>query len=154
MECRFCEIADRGDYEIENNYFYLLVDIFPVSPGHSLVIPKKHIVSFFDLEEKYWRSLHGFLKKSKRFIEQTDWESYYNELSVANKKSRRFIQAVLSNKSIGKKPHAYNIGINDGKAAGRTVHHLHIHIIPRFEGDSDNPVGGVRHIIPKLANYC
>ena len=60
---------------------------------------------------------------------------------------------MLRHKRIGKKPDGYNIGVNEGEAAGRTVHHLHIHIIPRFFGDVEDPTGGIRHVIPHLGNY-
>jgi len=60
---------------------------------------------------------------------------------------------MLKHKSIGKKPEGYNIGNNEGEVAGRTIHHLHIQIIPRYKGDVSNPTGGIRTIIPELGNY-
>lgn len=62
-------------------------------------------------------------------------------------------ERVLSSSNVNKKPDGYNFGINDGEATGRTVHHLHLHIIPRFKGDVQNPAGGVRHLMPGMGNY-
>jgi len=64
-----------------------------------------------------------------------------------------FIRKVLDNPNIDKKPNAYNYGVNDGCEAGRTLDHFHLHIIPRYSGDVDDPCGGVRHVIPGMGNY-
>ena len=95
----------------------------PISPGHTLVIPKRHVGSFFDLTREERDALMALLASSKESL-----DAEYN-------------------------PAAYNIGINDGSAAGQTVPHVHIHLIPRFEGDCDDPRGGVRWIMPDTAKY-
>ena len=122
--CFFCDLG-QGKKEIidlilENEDFFAIYDDSPVSPGHALVIPKKHIVSFFEeLEPDYIVRLHEFIRATKSEIDKKH------------------------------NPDAYNIGINDGREAGRTIDHLHIHIIPRYEGDEKNPRGGVRNLFSK-----
>ena len=98
-------------------------DGFPVSPGHTLVIPVRHVGSLFETTEAERADCLALLDRAKRILE--------GEL----------------------KPDGYNIGINDGKAAGQTVPHLHIHLIPRFHGDQPDPRGGVRWVIPSKAAY-
>jgi diadenosine tetraphosphate (Ap4A) HIT family hydrolase len=98
-------------------------DGYPVSPGHTLLIPKRHTGSFFDLSEQERGDLLALLDRAKRLLDA--------ELQ----------------------PQGYNIGINDGAAAGQTVPHLHVHLIPRFEGDLPDPRGGVRWVIPAKAKY-
>lgn len=107
----------------ENEHAVWIRDGFPVSRGHSLVIPKRHMASFFDASE-------------------AERSALLTLLDVA----RNAAQAEFS-------PDGYNVGINDGAAAGQTVPHLHIHLIPRFEGDSLDPRGGVRWVIPAKADY-
>ncbi len=70
-----------------------------------------------------------------------------------SERSKGFCQAMLNSPYIGRRPDGYNIGVNEGKAAGKTVDHLHIHIIPRYAGDVEDPVGGVRHVISDFAKY-
>lgn len=98
-------------------------DAYPVSPGHTLIIPKRHVGSFFELSGDERSELLALLDAAKSNLEQEF------------------------------KPQAYNIGINDGAAAGQTIPHLHIHLIPRYEGDRPDPRGGVRWIIPEKADY-
>jgi len=122
--CLFC---DKNNFEkeiiLEDKLFYAKWDGHPVSKGHALIFPKKHIKSLFDLNESEIVAFLKLLKEVKKII-----DSKYH-------------------------PDAYNIGINDGVEAGRTIHHLHIHIIPRYKGDVDDPRGGVRHIIPGKGFY-
>ncbi len=120
--CPFCEI-ESSRILFENKYCFCIRDAFPVSPNHSLVIPKRHVKSFFDTTPEERNSLLSALNKVKEDLEQ---------------------QA---------KPDGFNIGINDGKEAGQTVPHAHIHIIPRYEGDVDDPRGGIRWLFPEKANY-
>lgn len=108
---------------IENNFWFVVEDGNPVSQGHSLLIPKKHLVSVFDLTEEEFGGGFRLLQQVKDLIVQK-----YN-------------------------PEGFNIGLNEGEAAGQTVHHLHIHIIPRYKGDVENPRGGIRHIIPSKGYY-
>ena len=98
-------------------------DAYPVSPGHTLIISSRHVSSFFDLSASERDHLLCLIDRAKSVLD----EQY--------------------------QPDAYNIGINDGVAAGQTVPHLHIHLIPRFKGDLSDPRGGVRWVIPKKADY-
>ena len=98
-------------------------DGFPISPGHTLIIPNRHVGSFFELEGDERIELLALLDKAKIILDAEF------------------------------KPQGYNIGINDGPAAGQTVPHLHIHLIPRYTNDRPDPRGGVRWIIPEKADY-
>ncbi len=123
--CFFCDWSHKEGHKImfETDYYIVHYDDFPVSPGHCEISPKKHIESFFDLDEKMILELHNTIKLTK---EKIDAEFH---------------------------PDGYNIGINEGEAAGRTIHHFHLHLIPRYNGDVQNPRGGVRHIIPEKGFY-
>jgi diadenosine tetraphosphate (Ap4A) HIT family hydrolase len=118
--CLFC--TPRGVTRL-NGFAYCTRDSYPVSPGHSLIIPLRHCDDFFDLTPE---EIKGCL-----------------ELLVAE---RNTIEEEL-------KPDGYNVGINVGKAAGQSVFHVHIHLIPRYHGDHSRPQGGVRQIIPDKADY-
>ena len=98
-------------------------DAYPISPGHTLIIPRRHVGSFFNIDVAKRDALLALLEEAKRWL----------------------------NKEL--KADGYNIGINDGAAAGQTVAHLHIHLIPRYNGDRADPRGGVRWIIPEKAKY-
>jgi diadenosine tetraphosphate (Ap4A) HIT family hydrolase len=99
------------------------VDGFPVSPGHTLVIPKRHIASPFEATAEEMAEI---------------WQA----IRVAAERLRAEHQ-----------PAGFNIGVNDGAAAGQTVMHLHWHVIPRYQGDQPDPRGGIRRIFPALADY-
>jgi diadenosine tetraphosphate (Ap4A) HIT family hydrolase len=153
-ECPFCKI-DKEKIIYENKYFYAIFDEFPVSPGHVLVIPKKHCNSILDLKEKEFLSLRSTIKEVIKKIKRKNLKLVYERMlqNPLNKKSKWFCEKVLKNRFLNKMPDGFNIGINEGKAAGQTIDHLHIHIIPRFFGDVKNPIGGIRNIIPKMGNY-
>ncbi len=124
--CPFCEIltSDAGGRIIDQNEFALLIyDGFPVTNGHSLVISKRHIQSIFDTNNDERVALFQLIERAKAQLDQ-------------------MLQ-----------PSAYNIGINDGSAAGQTIPHLHIHVIPRYEESGVDPRGGVRWIIADKADY-
>jgi diadenosine tetraphosphate (Ap4A) HIT family hydrolase len=120
--CPFCTLPDSRVVE-ENEFAVMIWDGYPVSPGHSLVIPKRHVGSFFEVTAAERAALLALLDKAKDLVEQDHT------------------------------PAGYNIGINDGAAAGQTVPHLHIHLIPRYTGDQEDPRGGVRWVIPGKADY-
>lgn len=155
-ECLFCEAGKNPKNIIyQNDIFYAQLDKFPISPGHAEVIPKRHIDSLMDLKKDEWLSLQEALKETVQLIEALDFKEIYTEFleNPLNEKSEWFCKKMLEHPGIDKKPDGYNFGNNDGEAAGRTIHHLHIHIIPRFTGDVEDPRGGVRHIIPGMGNY-
>jgi diadenosine tetraphosphate (Ap4A) HIT family hydrolase len=120
--CPFCtlpasRVISAGEHGV------VVRDAYPISLGHSLIIPKRHVGSFFDLATDERTDLLRLLDAAKLVLDQ--------EFA----------------------PQAYNIGINDGAAAGQTIPHLHIHLIPRYKGDRADPRGGVRWIIPEKADY-
>lgn len=120
--CPFCAI-DPERIIYEDQYCFSVRDGFPVSGGHSLIITKRHVPTYFDTSPEEKEAL---------------WQAA-NEI-------RKGIDKEFS-------PDAYNIGINDGEAAGQTVPHLHIHLIPRYEGDVEDSRGGVRWVVPDKATY-
>lgn len=120
--CIFCE-PDRSRIAFETDLFFGLWDGFPVSPGHMLVIPRRHIATWFDATPDEQAALLRGIEMARQEI------------------LRRH------------QPDGFNIGINIGAAAGQTVFHLHLHVIPRYEGDLPDPRGGVRNVIPSKGNY-
>lgn len=120
MECPFCKIKDTL---LTNDKSFAIYDKYPVNNGHILIIPKRHINSFFETTKEEKESLLDLLEKAKTFLD--------DDLN----------------------PDGYNIGINEGKSAGQTIDHLHIHLIPRYHGDIEDPTGGVRGVIPDKRIY-
>jgi len=120
--CPFCTLPASRILG-QNAHALWIRDGFPISPGHSLVIPKRHVGSFFEATAEERSALLDLLDQAQ----------------TAAKVEFR--------------PDGFNIGINDGAAAGQTVPHLHIHLIPRFQGDMSDPRGGVRWVIPEKADY-
>jgi diadenosine tetraphosphate (Ap4A) HIT family hydrolase len=121
--CVFCSVpAER--IIADNSLVYAIRDGFPVTPLHTLVIPKRHVVDFFGLTDAELLACNELLKACKAQIQSQDPE-------VA----------------------AFNIGMNAGAVAGQTVFHCHIHLIPRRVGDVANPRGGVRHVMPGKGHY-
>jgi len=120
--CPFCTLPPERIID-SNNLALVIRDGYPISPGHTLVIPKRHIGSWFEITQAEQQALLDLLAKAKVVLE-TEF-----------------------------KPNGYNIGINDGPNAGQTVPHLHMHLIPRYKGDLEDPRGGVRWIIPEKAKY-
>ena len=120
--CPFCSLpAERLIQQSE--FAFVTRDGFPISPGHTLIILKRHVASFFEVTEGERNDLMTLLAAAR---DDLDREFH---------------------------PAGYNIGINEGAAAGQTVPHLHIHLIPRYEGDRDDPRGGVRWVLPDKAAY-
>jgi diadenosine tetraphosphate (Ap4A) HIT family hydrolase len=120
--CPFCRL-DMNRILISNQYGMAFRDGFPISPGHTLIIPRQHVANFFDLTTEERQSL---------------WE---------------LVAAIRTNLMEEVHPDGFNVGLNDGQAAGQTVMHAHIHVIPRYKGDASDPRGGVRWIIPGKAAY-
>ena len=122
-DCLFCSIEDQRKV-FENDLFFVIRDKFPVTELHSLIIPKRHIASYFDLNNDELNLVHEILKNQKgRMLEM--------DSSITG----------------------FNIGVNDGTDAGQTVMHCHIHLIPRRKGDMNDPRGGVRGVIPRMQSY-
>ena len=106
-----------------NEPSYRKLAFHAVSPGHTLVIPRRHVASFFDLTPEEINACMALIAEERKLLDE------------------KF------------KPDGYNIGVNVGPAAGQSILHVHIHIIPRYQGDVENPQGGVRHVIPKKGHY-
>lgn len=120
--CPFCSISsERARNKAEK--VLSIRDQYPVSKGHTLIIPTRHIQSFFDIDNDEREQLLELLNLEKEILEQE-----FN-------------------------PDGFNIGINDGEVAGQTIAHLHIHLIPRYRDDVPDPKGGVRWVIPDKAKY-
>ena len=118
--CMFC---NPTDIVINGEYVYSRFDGYPVSEGHCLIIPKRHVNSIDELSDVELKDLYVVLHQTKILL----------------------IETYL--------PDGFNIGINEGEAAGQTIPHLHIHLIPRYEGDVVCPRGGVRGVIPSKKEY-
>jgi diadenosine tetraphosphate (Ap4A) HIT family hydrolase len=120
--CRFCEVAAAP--VAFNALAYAIRDGNPVTPLHSLIIPRRHVESFFDLHGAERNAIFALLDEMKSEIQRKD--------------------ATVE---------GFNIGVNNGEVAGQSVPHVHVHLIPRRRGDVENPRGGVRGVIPPKANY-
>ena len=121
--CIFCNNKNNNIIE-ENDHAYVTLDPYPVSNQHCLVIPKRHIKDYFELNKDEVAGCDQLIKKIKNQVEKND-----------------------------KTVKGFNIGINSGKVAGQSIMHCHIHLIPRRKGDVENPQGGVRGVIPSKQHY-
>jgi len=124
--CLFCEVQvdDRKRVVAENELVYAIRDGFPVTEGHTLIIPKRHVTDYFGLEESEVLAINLMMTEQRELLKNTD--------------------STIE---------GFNIGMNCGEVAGQTVFHCHVHLIPRRKGDVDNPRGGVRHLIASKGFY-
>ncbi len=120
--CPFCQ-PEKLKLAAENLLAFAVYDLYPVNLGHCLIIPKRHVSSFFELMPEEVQACFELLQQMKNQIDSIHG------------------------------PVTYNIGINDGPDAGQSIPHVHIHLIPRYKGDSADPRGGVRLIFPERAIY-
>jgi diadenosine tetraphosphate (Ap4A) HIT family hydrolase len=148
---------DKNQLLWEGENFFSLLDSFPVSPGHCLVIPQREVKNLLDLTQEEWVELKPAIEKTIGMLSEVNLVDRYSGIyeDAPNENSRKFVKEVLQfiKNRRGFYPDAYNFGVNDGHAAGRTIDHLHIHIIPRFVNDTEDPTGGVRYIFPEKGNY-
>ena len=121
--CIFCKIR-KEELQFENKLAYSSIDSYPVSEFHSLIVPKRHVQTYFELTNEEIQACNELIMETKEKILKQD-------SSVKG----------------------FNIGTNAGKVAGQSIMHCHIHLIPRREGDVENPQGGVRSVIPKKQHY-
>ena len=119
-DCLFCNIQtnERTRIIAENELAYVIRDGFPVTPEHTLIIPKRHAIDYFELVQSEVNAINALMHDQKKLL-------------------------TLDDPSI----QGFNIGMNCGEVAGQTIFHCHVHLIPRRKGDVENPRGGVRHII-------
>ena len=122
MDCPFCHL-DTTRIWISKQFGIAFRDGFPISPGHTLIVPRQHVASLFDLPAEIQQSLWDLVTDVRTSL----MEEFH--------------------------PDGFNVGLNDGQAAGQTVMHAHIHVIPRYKGDTADPRGGVRWIFPAKAAY-
>lgn len=122
--CEFCEKNNNSDWVLEKETVYAIYDQYPVTEGHLLVIPKRHIGNYFDMNAEERMDTDKLLFELREMIEEKD-------PSV----------------------NGFNIGMNCGQSAGQTIMHAHVHLIPRRDGDSKDPRGGVRGVIPERKIY-
>lgn len=118
--CIFCHRNDPNlnNILLENRRFYARYDNYPATKGHVEIVPKRHVESFFELTPKEIRSAYSLIRKTQGKLHETY------------------------------APDGYTIGVNEGTAAGRSIDHLHINLIPRYQGDVPDPRGGIRQIVP------
>jgi diadenosine tetraphosphate (Ap4A) HIT family hydrolase len=114
-----CELCVAADVVFESEFAYVRYDGNSLSPGHVLVVPKRHVAGFFDMSAAEQGSVLALLNRAQRFIQEKH------------------------------SPDGYNIGVNVGKAAGQNRMHVHVHLIPRYAGDVPDPSGGIRCVLKK-----
>jgi diadenosine tetraphosphate (Ap4A) HIT family hydrolase len=156
--CFFCRVAsgEADPIVFRNRSFIGIFDTNPANPGHALVIPSRHVVSLFDLNEAEQADYFDALRGVKHIIETTDLAGLYQEMlgmDYLQDRPKDHIKAVLQLECLGRKPDAYTLGNNDGRAAGRSIDHLHVIVLPRYHGDVEDPRGGIRNVIPSRAQY-
>jgi diadenosine tetraphosphate (Ap4A) HIT family hydrolase len=120
-DCIFCD--PKREILARNESAIAVFDTYPVSPGHALVLPLRHVATIWDLSSAEYDDCFRLV---------------------------RAVQPILAARF---SPDGFNVGANCGEAAGQSVWHAHIHVIPRYQGDTPNPRGGVRHVIPLKGNY-
>ena len=120
--CLFCQLRDERVIS-ECALTTTFLDTYPASPGHALIIPKRHVATYFEVTEAEQHAIAQAIQTAKPILD------------------KEFA------------PDGYNIGVNNGTAAGQSIQHLHVHLIPRYQGDVENPKGGVRWVIANRANY-
>ena len=121
--CPFCNLPADRAFLAESDTAFAIYDGYPVNPGHALIIPKRHVANYFELSEEEQAACFRLLNAVKAMVQ----ERY--------------------------RPDGFNVGINVEEAAGQTVGHVHIHLIPRYWGDVGEPRGGVRGVIPSRQAY-
>jgi ATP adenylyltransferase len=121
--CPFCELPKERIF-IKNELAQAIYDLFPATPLHTLVIPTRHIATYFELTRPELNACNSLLEEARNIALSKD-----------------------------KEVSGFNIGINNGEDAGQTIYHCHIHLIPRRKGDVENPRGGIRHVIAGKGSY-
>jgi len=121
--CVFCRIVAEGQYFAENAHAVAFPDGFPLTAGHTLIVPRRHETDYFALTEDEQASMWTLVRGVRDVIERTH------------------------------SPAGYNLGVNVGRAGGQTIGHIHLHVIPRYVGDVSDPRGGIRWVLPARASY-
>ena len=122
-ETEYCPFCSDPEIVMENELAFADYDSYPVNPGHCLIILRRHIAEYFEATAEEKAAIWALVDKMKPIIDEEF------------------------------KPDGYNVGVNIGKSAGQSVPHVHIHMIPRYQGDMEDPRGGVRGVIPHKQKY-
>jgi len=120
--CIFCELTEN--HILENDHCYAIYDMYPVTLGHMIIIPKRHFAYYFGINHEENQAIFQLLDKAKNIL-----VNKYDDIT------------------------GFNIGVNVGEDAGQTIFHCHVHLIPRRKGDLENPKGGVRGVFPDKRGY-
>lgn len=123
FDCPFCTAKMEREVLAKNELCYAIYDGFPVNKGHVLIIPLRHTANYFDLTPEETSAAWSLLGEVQKII----------------------VAAFA--------PDGFNIGVNVGSAAGQTIGHVHLHLIPRYLGDMENPRGGIRHCVAGKGDY-
>ncbi|MEJ2469070.1 MAG: HIT family protein [Campylobacterales bacterium] len=122
--CLFCNLPEDVKVVDENDLAVAFYDKFPVTRYHTLIIPRRHVADYFELNEGEIGAIHALLQRRKERLEELD-------------------DTITG----------FNVGVNIGRDAGQTIFHVHVHLIPRRGGDMPDPKGGVRGVIPEKQKY-
>jgi diadenosine tetraphosphate (Ap4A) HIT family hydrolase len=156
-DCFFCKVKANPTFsDIYDDDFYIgHLSGVPINPGHVELFVKRHIPSILELNEAEQNDLIPAIKAVMQKLLHMDFKDYYSKILSTKPESyiKLYTQKMLDLPFVGDKPVGFNVGINQGVAAGQTVMHLHIHVIPRFKGDCKDPTGGVRNFLNKLGDY-
>jgi diadenosine tetraphosphate (Ap4A) HIT family hydrolase len=123
LGCPICSRIAEGDLLVVHELAVAFPDMFPVNPGHTLIVPRRHEADYFALTADEQSAIWELVKEVREILENRHH------------------------------PHGYNLGINAGVAAGQTILHVHLHVMPRYAGDVPDPRGGVRWVLPQRAPY-
>ena len=136
--CIFCDKIKELPSNLKTSYWTIIEDKYPVNKGHLLIVPKRHIATTDELTSNEWYELQSVLATAKKLINDEEIQK-----DIFGKINILYFRLFF----------LINIGINEGEAAGQTINHLHIHVIPRYFGDTQDPTGGVRGVIPDKQKY-
>ncbi len=150
-DCYFCRVIATKPKKMFFNHenFIALWDGNPLVPGHALITPKRHVQYIEQLTDVEISELMPLARQLSKIIRATNLEDTYVNLldDQTNEMSRDYFQNCLDKvREYNRPPEAFNFGINDGPEAGQSVHHVHLHVIPRWAGDVENPKGGIRNM--------
>lgn len=131
--CPFCKMKNESNHIYENNSFFAVYDQYPVTYNHALIISKRHVERYFPYTDSSGNYIEGLTETEKADL-----------IDAING-----VQSIISRNGCKD----FNVGFNNGKFAGQTVNHFHCHVIPRYDGDTEDPKGGIRGCVPERMKY-